>query len=329
MRNKSVDAFRLIASFAIILLHVDFFYFSEPVKNNVRLLGRFAVPFFFLVAGYYFYQNYQKKGDTYFLQNLQRLISIFIVASLVYVPFGLEEIYLNYNLFARGGSFHLWFMSSLIFGTIMCWFNFSYLKNDILFSILSGVILLLCVVSDSYGFSISFPRDYGFIMYLISIPFFYMGTIIAKKNIRLSTSYSILIVLAGVGIQIGEAHFLESSRGINPFNHQFLIGTIPYTLGMFFLSFSGLNFDMLGNLGKKYSLGIYLYHILVCRFFAERVNQSDNMSVLFLNPLTIFFVTLIILMLIETYMPKFFLLLNGDFNLKRDRSPASQTEQFE
>ncbi len=49
-RNETIDVMRILASFMVVLIHI---HLPEPVTGLSMALGRFAVPFFFMVSGYY------------------------------------------------------------------------------------------------------------------------------------------------------------------------------------------------------------------------------------------------------------------------------------
>jgi len=316
MRNKSLDIFRLIAAFAVILLHVNYGDLPFNMVCNFRLLGRFAVPFFFLVTGYFFYKNHQIKGDQYFPTTIKRLISIFIVASIIYIPIEpyFEDISLNYMLLIKGTSFHLWFISSMIFGLTVCWYNLSYLKMDQLFMLLSISILALILASEPYYFMFTFNRDFGFVMYLISIPFIFFGMYIAKENIQVSKLVSISMIALGIAMQHFEADFLFKSYQYDPYSHQFLIGTIPFALGMFFLSFECFNNPKVAHYAEKYSLAVYLYHVVIMRGAIEYIIAKFGSSagfVLMFSPFIVFGGTLGLLILVDKYTPRIFQYLNG------------------
>ena len=55
MRNKSLDAVKAIAACLVVCIHVSF---PGQAGQLVKVLARCAVPFFFMVSGYFcYYQN--------------------------------------------------------------------------------------------------------------------------------------------------------------------------------------------------------------------------------------------------------------------------------
>lgn len=52
MRNRTFDLFKWAAALFVLLLHVPF---PGDVGGTVRMFARWAVPFFFMVSGYFTY----------------------------------------------------------------------------------------------------------------------------------------------------------------------------------------------------------------------------------------------------------------------------------
>ena len=79
-RNEAVDIFRVICAFLVIIGHtrpfiqlnsnLDFFF------TNVLL--RIAVPFFFIVSGYFFYSNIKINND-YHNDYIKKIIISIII----------------------------------------------------------------------------------------------------------------------------------------------------------------------------------------------------------------------------------------------------------
>ena len=52
MRNKSLDAGKAMAAFGVVFIHVSF---PGQTGQIIKALARSAVPFFFMVSGYFCY----------------------------------------------------------------------------------------------------------------------------------------------------------------------------------------------------------------------------------------------------------------------------------
>ena len=60
MRNKCLDGMKAIAACMVIFIHIDL-----PGQTGVFIeaLSRFAVPFFFMISGYFCYYNGKDASD--------------------------------------------------------------------------------------------------------------------------------------------------------------------------------------------------------------------------------------------------------------------------
>ncbi len=56
-RNNTIDAFRLIACLFIITLHISYGTANTNLTGIYRLAGRFGVPLFFMISGYFYRQS--------------------------------------------------------------------------------------------------------------------------------------------------------------------------------------------------------------------------------------------------------------------------------
>ena len=141
MRNSSIDFFRAIAIFAIIILHTSPFLGSNNIFFKSLYIGlsqasRFAVPYFFIVAGYFFGRKIQSGAvpKKAFMVYVKRLLPLYIIWSFFYIvlptniksevmSLGLMEATYQkvctitadpVELFFQGGRGHLWFLLSLL-----------------------------------------------------------------------------------------------------------------------------------------------------------------------------------------------------------------------
>src|SRR6185295_9540898 len=93
-RSRSVDIVRLIAVIAVIVIHVQPFTILAAVSQLYEYLfvifsqaARFAVPFFFVISGYYWGKRIRSGSPISAVSGkaLSRIIQLFVVWSLVYL----------------------------------------------------------------------------------------------------------------------------------------------------------------------------------------------------------------------------------------------------
>ena len=59
MRNKSLDAAKAIAAFLVVFIHISF---PGMTGRIIKTLARSAVPFFFMVSGFFCYYGAQSAA---------------------------------------------------------------------------------------------------------------------------------------------------------------------------------------------------------------------------------------------------------------------------
>lgn len=325
-RNISVDVFRLLAALSVIILHLKFSELPRDLVIGARLLSRWAVPFFFIVSGYYFAS--QKKELE--LQNIQktvgRLIWLFLIWSVIYIPMIINQHdlktvfqrFLSPNFIYFGSVVHLWFISSLIMGYIFISFCYQYNMKFFLFISSIGFIIL-SLISEPYPILTTvFTLESGFASQWLSVPLLSLGFYFYKKGFP--TFYpSLLLVITGIALQILESRFIYLQYGISAYEHEFLLGTIPFTIGMCGIAFSNpkwLRWNTLGKWGQEYSLGIYLIHMLVIYISSKLIsmlfpNISETMLFQALFPFLVFSLCILFFKVLHRWAPTVFHFLNG------------------
>ena len=333
-RSESLDVFRLIAAFAVITLHVSMGNIPLEATIYIRLLARFAVPFFFLVSGYFFYSGMMKYESGFLLKTVFKLISIFIISSLVFLPIDLAKHSFQFTerLILTGTGPHLWFLPSLTFGLIVLWYIINLIRNYNLLPIISIVCAIpILLYYYSFGTWIQDLINIDFARFILSISFLSVGFYIAYSKIKLTFIYGIIILLSSFVILYFEVQYFKTYDPKNVWSIQFLFSTILLSLAIFILSFNCLNNKYLATLGRKYSLGIYLYHPFINMIVYNlivKVPGSSSGYLLYINPIICFAVTLSLLKILDHHFPRVFKILNGDFTMKYILVSGSDTNSY-
>lgn len=320
-RKNGIDLFRLIAAFFIMCIHTNYGSLNPEYVDTLRLLSRWAVPFYFLATGFFLgdkiVNNYLDFNRIE--KNVSMLISILIVASIVYLP--IDFIHgNNINSIATiltGSYFHLWFIGGLLISYIFIWYLFFIQKIKVL-PYISILILLSALLTDSYDQFFNLSLDFSLSALLLAIPFVHIGIIISKKDTNLiSNKLLIALVLIGIFIQFIEAEIFLKLFNYEKYTHQLLLGTIITAIPLFILSSKiNLKENRFSKWGKNHSLTLYLYHPLVyeiIRVFLTKVvpNYYEVISIFY--PFIGFTLTLILAMLLNRLFPKIYRILNGNF----------------
>lgn len=315
MRNNSLDLLRLIACFFIIAVHVGYYpEFASMYANLFRASTRWAVPVFFLLSGFFL----REESSDYIMLRIISIIKIFMISTLIYSfiiiikgGFDFRVLFttvLNFNLF-RGVYFHLWFLPSLIIGYFGFYF-LSNLKSYTLSLLICFSILFLAWLSDLlvyFGYNI----DFGFFRELISIPFIFIGYGIANKKFLadLDLVKCFFLCLFFLLITVGEPAILDALSGLNSKERQFpfFCSFLSISILIFFKNLS-IPTNFFTNLGKNYSLGIYLYHPFLLPISNRIVSFLGIQSSVLVLIIT-FFATTFSLILLRLFNERFFLLI--------------------
>lgn len=261
---------------------------SFYLEVSLNQLARFAVPFFFIISGYF----YGKKiiGGNCPLETARKttikLLILFLGWSVIYLtPYNLSTIpelgllgpikvvYWNLStllsepvsLIFEGTKVHLWFLPSLIMCTLISGFlfKFGYKKSLV---ILASLLFIFGIFAKSYsntefGFSISFNTRNGPFFGLI---LFVTGIYLSKKPTNSNCLFiGSLVFLFGVILHFSEIVYLTKVHGESLFQ-DYVFGTYFMGLGAAMISLSNsklLSNELFANAGKM-TLGIYASHFI-------------------------------------------------------------------
>lgn len=322
-RKNGIDLFRLIGAFFIMILHTSLGELNTEFAENLRLLARWVVPFYFMTSGYFIGPKIVDKTFDFkkVEKNISILTSIFVIAFFIYMPispsnYGIENLLIGIH-------YHLWFIGSLLFGYFFIWYIYFIRKSRFL-PLISFTILLCLVISDSYDIVFGFNFENILARFLSSIPFLYLGIIISR-NIQYLRYQKIFFFMAIFGfiVQALEANYLTLLFNVNKYNIECTIGTIITSISLFVLSLSiNIKETRLTKWGKEYSLFIYLYHPILFFFmtvFCKKIFQEKLSMIFMFFPIIGFVILLYTALLFSKYFPNIFKVLNGDLretNLK-------------
>lgn len=281
---------RLVAAFFVVCLHTTDHAFGDNQTACTLLdaFSRFAVPFFFVITGYYFDRI---KIDKYVL----KIIKLIFVAVLIYLPISYlfkpsslqlpNSTYnvilcLLFNAFPLAATYHLWFLLALIYGVL-------FMKPIVKITnsrqqILVIIVLLLANVIISYYLSPNYIRSVWF----LGLPYMLMGYLLSQTEInKITPSCMVLMSIITVSsCLIGiEALYTEKAK-------EHFIFTPVLVMAIFFFCFR-YNFknEVLAQIAKKGSSFIYIYHLAVYRvldFYLDASWYND------LCPIIVFLFTL-------------------------------------
>ncbi|MCW8331264.1 acyltransferase family protein [Photobacterium sp. SDRW27] len=330
MNNNRIASFewgRLLALFAVIIIHAKPFantpLFDEQPWLGMLLnqLGRFGVPLFFILAGYFIMPRLTSATNDTITRYSLPLIKVWAAWSVVYllVPFNLrivmEKGYLAertgywdflltnpLNTLFEGGLVHLWYIPGLLCGIVVIGLLCA-LKQQKLIVPVAVALYLYGLMAGSYQpiFGLESP------IFTRNGPFFStlmiaIGFEARRRNLQVATNKATAVMLFGMVLHLFEAKSLMASDV--PFmNHDFLIGTPFWAAGLFFLLAAKPEFGNrpLTFMWSQKILGLYLCHLLVIIYLMNLAGMFGFEGVLkdlTMVPLS-FFISLGLVSLIE------------------------------
>lgn len=307
--NFCIDFFKGIACMMVIFIHCRFPGF---IGQAIQAIARFAVPFFFMVSGYYCFSPRQRS----FFVGGRKIFHVFIITILSYLfYFGLTlldkyvicaSISLDYSLSDVWNFIifnqpinvpgHLWFLFALLYvyllNTLIDIFNirrFAYAWAGIMFL---ALVFLNQVIW--YIWSYEIPSYFYRNGLIEGFAFFMLGYYLRKRQGKLSIDNISLwfIILCSVVLNIAEHFLCEKIFNI-------YICTYPLVTGMFIYatknssSFAGI----IQRIGNKYSVYIYVLHIFVWDYlvrFLHVVGCEGNNEIMYFIPLAVLIITLLL-----------------------------------
>ena len=122
----NIDRFRLIAALLVIAIHTSPLLSVNETADFIltRISARVAVPFFFMVSGFFLISKYNKNNDNLF-KFIKTTLLIYSIAILFYIPLNiysgsfdspviLPEIIKD--VIFNGTLYHLWYLPASITG---------------------------------------------------------------------------------------------------------------------------------------------------------------------------------------------------------------------
>ena len=295
-RNPSIESFRFIAIIAVVIIHIQ--PYSQKIYGQIiNQSARFAVPYFLIIAGYFFYEktkNDQQNVIVYLLQYGFKLFYVYLIWFIIYTiwpivsPENWANIFHNgflsefhngiiqfikiskshilYCIATGGNGYQLWFLPSLGVAILLLGVSIRYnlLIWGLILSILLFIFALLIAPYKETPMGLPFNFDPKNGPFFSSI-FVFIGAMFSKYQIKVSLQFAIFITFFGLIISIAEVLFLKKEYGLALTSHDFVIGTLAYGTGVAMISFATKNFGVkcgINSLGKL-TLGIYVIHILV------------------------------------------------------------------
>ncbi|MBR2938031.1 MAG: acyltransferase [Oscillospiraceae bacterium] len=272
--NHKLNFLKGVACIGVVFVHVSFPGTFGGVSSYA---AGFAVPIFFMIAGYF---AWEVKTET-IKRRLLKIAKIFIFAYLLFFAYSAAIAIKNQNLgFWLSTHFNwktaikyiffctvdfaipLWYLIAMIETYVLWFFVVKHKKEQLAVKFLPYLFLLQILFSICCDvLQVAWSWKTNFIVR--ALPWFLLGYYLhteKAENIRKTASYKVIILAVAGGI-ISVIPALVSL----PFQVS-TVGYILYALGLFVLCLKDPNNStckFVEYLGEKLSLNIYIFHTLV------------------------------------------------------------------
>ncbi|MFT5760613.1 MAG: surface polysaccharide O-acyltransferase-like enzyme [Alteromonadaceae bacterium] len=336
-RIKTVDVFRLIAIIAVITIHLN--PFQNPSANSnfwgdwnifSVQLSRFAVPFFFIISGYFYEKKYYSSNVKLQLANstAQKIFMLLLFWSVIYLfPFK-PELYQQHGLLApikevywnivrtyeeplpvlfEGSKVHLWFLISLIYAIYLTTFlaKTPYLLVATAIALYFTGVLLGAYSITPFGIKSELNARYGPIFSLLP---FVIGFSLSKLRITKSWLYLGLLIFSLATIfHFLECYFLKQYFN-SPLDKDYGFSTVFMGVGVAMMALSNhhlLQNDTLSAIGKGI-FGVYAGHFI----FIDLLSYFDDRLTGPIWDLAKIFIVLTLSILLAKFLSKYKLTKN-------------------
>ena len=295
-RESNMDLLRIIATIAVIGIHVNATYYDAITNVNTfgdvytkhiwtltlyDTLTRFAVPCFVMLSGAFILANDKNVQYTFFYKksfwNIWVHTIIFTVIYFIYSYWQKSRYTAFYGLIHGEAFGHMWYLSMLfwlyLFAPVVIIFKKSI--NEKTFAYVAVGFMVVAAVCASHS-SFEFYWDIGFSFYYLG--YFMMGYVLRSYALKYKKN-KIGIILIGIGIMvmtvIAYVRYRNTLGNLNSEINGSLIGAMDYPMLLaavfIFTGFACLtikcNFDKIAS----YCFYIYLIHGGLEDFFCKKI----------------------------------------------------------
>lgn len=301
-RNQIVDVFKILSAFFVVFLH---FPFPGLFGKVVFSIARFAVPFFFIVSGYYYSKSDKSVQLVKTWSKIKYIFSLLLVSELLAFIQRLLNHYefqysflnnvksviisslYNYNAekwraisFTPLFNYSAWFLAQLI----IVYAVFALITKYRLYNV-AKVIIPICFIFGFfliriYNFtSIALPPYLDYFFMFMGVPFFSFGYYLKEHSFmpRINTLSLFFLILLGVALSVLESFFISTAN--------LFLGSlvIDFALTALFIKFADASMKtQLGKLlsfcGDKLSLYVYILHSFVGGYVIAIINKLFGLN---------------------------------------------------
>lgn len=302
MSNKSIDSLYFlkgVCAFLVVCCHAPMFGVFNDWIAPIRMA---AVPFFFVISGYFLYHEDESKQRERLKKSILKLIPLIVICNLFYLLWAFPNhglIVQTWNqvvdLILYGNSVigHLWYLTAL-FWALVFFLVATYLckgkhRRHLLFAVLPLALLSVFGISYSQYFSLSFDV-YSVLPY--GIPFVALGMLIRHYERECLSSILSKTGLLIVSTTLLALEFIAVSYHLGQYTHGVFFSTLLFVPSAFIWllkqrdnTFFSKTAKAITIIGQRYSGNIYYWHMAtitvglkICMFLGLSLEQYRYIS---------------------------------------------------
>ncbi len=303
-RNQNIDILKAVCAIMIVSIHT-----SYPGKDYLIVLSRIAVPCFFMISGFLMWTDDRLILQKRVVKTIKHITVITIWATLLYAaagganyaltgshPLGLDRfaMWIAFNLPLFGG--HLWYLFAYLYVLgIICFCNRKGWLGGLHKLILP--LLVACMLLGPYSalwFSEPLPYYYTRNFLFTGMPFFLLGMWV-RKHISFqkcqSVSNKTLIATIVLLLPITVADFRWTTSLVHDWYELYpTVIILAIAVLLYTVQSNNKKFLWLARLGEKYSLYIYIYHLLILYLISAVGQRITFIPSVLLNEYSFFIV---------------------------------------
>lgn len=307
---SSLYCLKALCALFIVGLHCPIFgqEWLDPVLRT-------AVPVFFMISGFFLYNDDRTQAIRHCQKACWKTIRLTIIANLIYFilnnltytvfykPLTTPASWIQFLVFGSNMNFAFWYLNAYI-ETLLIFILCLYTRTDRLLLIGIPFFLLCNLLIGKYGFVIGHHVWFHRNFITVGIPFIGLGWLLRKYQHDIlkiiSGKCSLFLFAISTLLVYAEALILKMAKVVNGGDTYFF--TIPMVICMFIFCLhhpSAGSESLLETTGKKYSLDIYIYHVLVYVLLVK-ITTYLHFDMGGASALIVFFTTLLFAMIFRT-----------------------------
>lgn len=269
----SLHCLKAIGAFFVICIH-------SVSSLTLTPIIRTAVPIFFIISGFFLYSENKEKALFKCKKSIIKIFWITLYSNLFYClvnhvlyPFSSLRNILNFIFIGDNVGFQLWYLNAFLECLLIFYVCIKYNKLNYLF-LLIPLLALGGLLTGSYQFVFhSLPSNLHISrnVFTMGIPCVGIGWLIRKYHTQILQKLKASVLLLLILFILAELEVILIRYNIpNPgYPGDFYMITYPLATVMVLIAIKNPSLGkntLLNLIGEKYSLYIYIFHVLILNF---------------------------------------------------------------